>query len=74
MEKTNKHYFTSSLSRLFLCICKLDDDDDDGVVASSDELRLVLWHFGVNVLRVDVSAQADGQDHPEQLSDKNTHH
>lgn len=32
-------------------------------------LLLVLWHFGV-ILRVDVSAQADGQDHPQELSIK----
>lgn len=29
----------------------------------------VLWHFGV-ILRVNVPAQADGQDHPQQLSNK----
>lgn len=34
--------------------------------------RLVLGHFGV-ILRVDVFAQADGQDHPQQLSIKHRH-
>lgn len=34
--------------------------------------RLVLGNFGV-ILRVDVFAQADGQDHPQQLSIKHKH-
>lgn len=42
-------------------------------VQPHDFLRraLVLWHFGV-ILRVNVPAQADGQDHPQQLQTQHT--
>lgn len=35
-------------------------------------MGLVLGHFGV-ILRVNVFAEADGQDHPQQLSIKHKH-
>lgn len=53
------YYFTISLS-FSLCFCA------SAVQLCRLQPASVLWHFGV-ILRVNVPAQADGQDHPQQL-------